>query len=258
MPYHKYRGNELFCEVDEEFILDQFNLYGLSSQVPNYNAALDVILDNEDEEEDDEGEGNPAAEAKKQQRQDVLQRDAAALYGLIHARFIVTPRGLSLMLEKYRAGEFGRCPRVGCQGQAVLPVGISDLPRQHGVRLYCPRCEDVYLPRLQRHVNLDGAYWGTSFPHLFLLQYPDLLTQMKPPQKYVAKIFGFKLRKPAPAAPKSAQSQPQPPQQQPQPQATSQVPQPQTPQHPPPSPKQSAPQPAPPGSPGNSKPKVTR
>ena len=46
-----------------------------------------------------------------------------------------------VQLEKYKAADFGRCPRVLCNNQPVLPVGLSDTPRQKCVKLYCPKCE---------------------------------------------------------------------------------------------------------------------
>lgn len=176
------RGNEFFVEVDEEYIQDDFNLTGLSNMVPNYDFALDMILDVEPEE--------PLTE----DQQSVVESAAEMLYGLIHARFILTSRGLQSMMEKFTAVDFGRCPRVFCQGQQVLPVGQSDIPRTNTVKLFCPRCLDIYYPKYTRHCNIDGAYFGTSFPHLLLATYPELLPP-RPTLSYVPRIYGFKIHK---------------------------------------------------------------
>lgn len=39
------KGNEYFCEVDEDYILDRFNLTGLNAEVQHYAQALDLITD---------------------------------------------------------------------------------------------------------------------------------------------------------------------------------------------------------------------
>jgi len=156
------KGNEYFCEVEEDYILDRFNLTGLNTEVQNYTQALDLITDNLDDDFQEELRGS-------------LDIQARLLYGLIHARWIVTARGLAKMLDKYKKADFGRCPRVLCQGQPLLPIGLTDVPYEKSVKLYCGRCEDIYSPKSSRHGSIDGAYFGTSFPHLLFLVYPTLL-----------------------------------------------------------------------------------
>lgn len=177
------RGNEFFAEVEEDYIHDDFNLTGLNAMVPYYDHALDLILD-EDSEIDDMPED----------KQEIVETAAEVLYGLIHARYILTNKGMLYMHEKFQSADFGRCPRTYCQGQPVLPVGLSDLPRNYSVNVFCPRCQEIYYPRSSKHANIDGAYFGTTFSNLFLLQYPNLIPPM-PQQSYVPRVFGFRINK---------------------------------------------------------------
>ena len=38
-----------------------------------------------------------------------IYQSAMDLYGLTHARFILSPRGLAMMREKFTLGTFGNC-----------------------------------------------------------------------------------------------------------------------------------------------------
>ncbi|PSS24856.1 Casein kinase II subunit beta-4 [Actinidia chinensis var. chinensis] len=183
--FSNLRGNEFFCEVDDEYIQDDFNLCGLSSQVPYYDYALDLILDVESSHGD----------MFTEEQNELVESAAEMLYGLIHVRYILASKGMAAMLEKYKNYDFGRCPRVYCCGQPCLPVGQSDIPRSSTVKIYCPKCEDIYYPRSKYQGNIDGAYFGTTFPHLFLMTYGHLKPQ-KATQSYVPRVFGFKLHKP--------------------------------------------------------------
>eukprot|EP00455_Lapot_gusevi_P033663 TRINITY_DN3687_c0_g4_i2.p1 TRINITY_DN3687_c0_g4~~TRINITY_DN3687_c0_g4_i2.p1 ORF type:complete len:267 (-),score=53.99 TRINITY_DN3687_c0_g4_i2:508-1269(-) len=179
------KGNEFFCEVEPEFVQDGFNLTGLNALVPYYDFALDMILDIE-----------PTEEVLSDEQQEAIENEAENLYGLIHARYLLTNRGLHSMYDKYRNGDFGRCPRVHCYSANLLPVGLFDIPNKDSVKLFCPNCEEIYNPKSSRHEHIDGAFFGTTFAHLFFMVFPELKPE-KPakPEAYVPRVFGFKIHR---------------------------------------------------------------
>jgi len=95
-------------------------------------------------------------------------QQAKELYGLIHSRFITTGKGLALMREKYLNNVFGNCPRILCDKQNLLPIGLSDELKYSRVKVFCPKCEEIYKPR-QKCTEIDGAYFGPSFPQVFFM-----------------------------------------------------------------------------------------
>ncbi|EOR02846.1 Casein kinase II subunit beta-1 [Wallemia ichthyophaga EXF-994] len=155
-------GHEYFAEVSEDFIEDEFNLTGLAGIVGFYKEALEMILDVEPEE------------SLKIPDVSIVEHSAEMLYGLIHARFILTRVGLQQMVEKYENGHFGFCPRFCCQSCPVVPCGRSDTPGVDTVKLYCPNCMDIYVPPSSRFQGVDGSFFGTTFPHLLFHTYKDL------------------------------------------------------------------------------------
>ncbi|KAK3384592.1 casein kinase II regulatory subunit-domain-containing protein [Lasiosphaeria ovina] len=190
-------GHEYFAEVSEEFIEDDFNLTGLQTQVAMYKEALEMILDVEPEDDDDEEDeeeeeeedvsgdardelGGRAAQAGERRHHSriasdlsVIESSAEMLYGLIHQRFICSRAGIQQMSEKYELGHFGVCPRTNCNQARTLPVGLSDIPGEDTVKLFCPSCLDVYVPPNSRFQTVDGAFFGRTFGALFLLTFPE-------------------------------------------------------------------------------------
>ncbi|KAH8418971.1 hypothetical protein KR222_010598, partial [Zaprionus bogoriensis] len=162
--------NEFLCRVPYDYVQDRFNLTGLDAMVPNFHEALDAILDREF---DTEYGFNP---------KETDPETSAQLYGLIHARYIISARGIEDMRVKYQRGVFGICPRIFCNGQLMLPVGLTERFGEARVKVYCPRCQDVYQPH-DRCALLDGAMFGCSFPHMFFMQIPELLPE-PPIEKY--------------------------------------------------------------------------
>lgn len=99
------------------------------------------------------------------------------------------------MREKYLAGQFGKCTRYYCEQASMLPIGLSDEPSQQPVRLYCPRCMDIFVPHLSissKYISIDGAYFGTHFPHMFFMVFPE--ARPTPPlAAFVPTLYGFKV-----------------------------------------------------------------
>ena len=86
--YHRFcglKGHEMFCEVERSYIEDGFNLYGLRTCVSNFSDCLDLILDRIGPDDSDDSH---------------LTQSACTLYGLIHARYIITAHGLDAMYNK--------------------------------------------------------------------------------------------------------------------------------------------------------------
>jgi len=180
--YCSLRGHEALAEIEEDFIRDNFNLYGLRPRFAHYDLALDKLLSLA-----------PDVEALEDLDFLPVHQEAFDLYALIHARYICSPFGLSVMREKYLAGHFGVCPRVYCDLQHVLPLGASEELRSAPLRVYCPKCEQCYVQR-SKHKELDGAHFGPSFPQIFLQAYPALVPT-EVPKAFVPRLFGFKVHK---------------------------------------------------------------
>ena len=124
-------------------------------------------------------------------------------------------QGLNISLyycfpSQYAAKDFGTCPLVQCNGQPVLPVGIKDEIATDTVKIFCPKCQQVYhTPPLRSRANIstgvDGAAFGTTFPHLFLMTFSNLVPDPLPATTaYVPRVFGFRVHQTAPRLPEAA------------------------------------------------------
>ena len=152
---------------------------------------LDVEPEDEEEEEEEEeedeeneesieGESRIGARRAAERRHNrmasdlsVIESSAELLYGLIHQRYICSRAGIQQMSEKYELSHFGNCPRTNCEHARTLPVGLSDIPGEDTVKLFCPSCLDVYVPPNSRFQTVDGAFFGRTFGALFLMTFPD-------------------------------------------------------------------------------------
>lgn len=146
----------------------------------------DDVDEDEEEEDDDNDESQEGASREAIARRaaerrhnrmasdlSVIESSAELLYGLIHQRYICSRAGIQQMAEKYELSHFGNCPRTNCEHSRTLPVGLSDIPGEDTVKLFCPSCLDVYVPPNSRFQTVDGAFFGRTFGALFLMTFPE-------------------------------------------------------------------------------------
>ena len=176
-------GHDFLAEITLDYLKDRSNFSGIPSKIPNFEEAYTHILNGGVPDEDD----------LQNEKYLELYQACTDLYGLVHARFIQTLTGLTIMREKYLAGKFGVCPRVLCEKQFAIPVSVNNELRTSRVKVFCPRCQDVYYPK-DRNVEIDGSYFGTSFPHVLLQEFP-FLYPIQDRKVYEPTIYGFKVFK---------------------------------------------------------------
>ena len=185
----KLKGNEYFVEIDEDFLKNKENLTGIKC-----DKFMKTLLSEK-----------PSPTIKELTREIIEDlSELREVYGLIHKRFINTPLGLGLIREKFLDGVYGYCPRILCNKQVLLPVGLSEDMRYSQVKVFCPLCQEVYKPtdifygeqigkKVYKFDLPDGVFFGTSFPQTFLLHFPDLDPRITNNEKYIPNLYGFRI-----------------------------------------------------------------
>ena len=218
LEFHSRPSAKFFVEIDAESISNLSTPF--LDKLPYGESAKNLIL-------------NQFINDLKALNSSMLQSSAELLYGLIHAQFIKTPRGLILIKEKFIRKEFGTCSRVYCRFSPLLPIGLFDEFGNESVKLFCSCCLDVYrAPSI--YSNVDGSFFGTGFAALFyksfesdILQIVNFLDDESSSDSfmtsdvssmsfhsmhekfnnqgmYVPKIFGFRVNELADHGPKNA------------------------------------------------------
>ena len=92
--------NTYLCKVDEDFISDAFNIYGINSDFHLYKYALDLILNNEFSDSHSRIVSSVFLSIAELEVGEI-QANAEAIYGMIHARYIITTPGMDAMVDAF-------------------------------------------------------------------------------------------------------------------------------------------------------------
>ena len=123
----------------------------------------------------------------------MLETAIHTLYGMIHARFLLTTRGIQALYTKFSEGVYGLCWNEKCEAgkKYTLPIG-SDVVGQDSVQIYCPSCGESYKPRSAKLAQIDGAFFGSSAAHVLVMQYASTINPGSTPV-YIPLLSGFRI-----------------------------------------------------------------
>lgn len=164
------RPNRYLERIQDFFILDRFNLQGLSEKIEGFEDAYLAILDQK-----------PSKNYESEEK----------VYLLAHQRYIFTKIGADNVLDRVLNREYGLCPRYGCDKIVLIPIGLSNDFGHSGTMLYCYNCSNLFEPKGSLKL-LDGSAWGASFPSFLILSYPYHF-EKKSYDKYTPRLFGFQI-----------------------------------------------------------------
>lgn len=167
------KGNDFFCHISDDLILDHFNATGLCERVMFYEKATNRILGDHLNNISNESKNIRNADA-------IIERSARQLYGLWHARYVHSSKGIADIRKRYVMGAYGVCPRWRYNNARMLPVAITYIQQKNVVKLFCPACCEIFQPNRSYRQTIDEAYFGTGLPHMFFMTYPGLRPQSLP------------------------------------------------------------------------------
>jgi len=178
--FHRQSIGRIFVKVNEEFINNQFNVFGIKKIAELGDEAYEIL-------KSPLGSIDPSHKRKRD-----LENSLRLVYGIIHFRFLQTKIGQDKMHKKLMEKEFPSCPRVFCKDSVCLPYGIDEELGKSTMKWYCPNCCDVYNPDNNELNSLDGAFFGHSWVHMFIGRYPDIISKSIQ-RVYVPKVYGFRM-----------------------------------------------------------------
>lgn len=165
--------NKYLERIQDSFLEDRFNFYGLKEKIENFEDAY-MIIQNLKSSKDLENEGK--------------------LYLYAHQRYIFTKAGSESVLDRVLDKEFGSCPLYGCNSSPVIPIGISNEYGKSNTKVFCHNCGNTFEAKGSLR-KLDGSAWGTGFCHFLILSYPYQF-EKRPITLFSPKLFGFKVSEP--------------------------------------------------------------